>query len=159
MGSLLGVVFFLALIHAVGGAGRLAGWVAMVGLAVLLALSVLEGLLFMDVAEATSNRHPITALSSFDLQTVFVHGFLTIAAPTVYIAVGALLLQSAVLPRIVAYSALALGALFEILGFTGLFTKTADTIAVVPLILQALWILAVAVIMIRRQPRHELVQN
>jgi hypothetical protein len=149
MGSLLGVVFFLALIHATGGVARLASWVAMVGLAVLLTLSVIESLFFIDVAEATSNNHPLTALSSYDMQTIFVHGFLTVAAPMVYVAVGVLLLKSTVLPRGFAYLALALGATFEILGFAALFSDTADTIAVAPLILEAIWILSASVMILR----------
>src|SRR5438309_8009563 len=47
VGSLLGVVFFLALVHAAGATDRLAGLVVLLGSAVLLALSLIQSILFI----------------------------------------------------------------------------------------------------------------
>ncbi len=103
----------------------------------------------MDVAYATGHGRPLVALSSFDLQGVFVHAFLTMAAPTLYVGLAAVLWTSSILPRRFAHVALGLAIAFELLGFIGLFANTANNIAIAPLIGQSLWILAAAITMIR----------
>jgi hypothetical protein len=75
-----------------------------------------------------------------------------VAAPTVYLAIGLLLLHTTILPRAFAYLALTLAATFEALGFAGLFSTTADAIATTPFILKALWILAASILMLTRSP-------
>src|SRR5919199_4081254 len=144
-GSLLSVVFFLAIVHLAGAATRFAGMLTVLASAVLLAVGLLEGALTMDVAQATANGHPETALTSFDLMGVFVHVFPIGPAPAVYLALGAVLLGSRVLPQALGYLALALGAGFEIVGFAGLFSATALNVVVFLLIALELWIVAAAI--------------
>jgi len=83
------------------------------------------------------------------MQTVFVHGYLMVAAPMVYLSIGLLLLNGSPFPQGFAYVALGLAAAFEVLGFIGLFQSMADSIAIVPLIAEALWILSASVVVLR----------
>src|SRR5438045_1957876 len=72
-GSLLSVIFFLALVQRAGATTRLAGVLAIVGSAVLLAVVLIEGVFTIDLAQATANGHQSTSLTSFDLMTVFTY--------------------------------------------------------------------------------------
>ena len=144
-GSLLSVVFFVAIVHLASAVTRLAGMLTVLASAVLLAVGLFEGALTMDIALASANGHPETALTSFDLMGVFVHVFPIGPAPAVFVSLGAVLLGSRLLPRMFGYLALVLGLAFEILGFAGLFNATAVTATVFLLIAQEAWILAIAI--------------
>ncbi len=150
IGSLLTVVFFLAIAYMAGGVGRFAGWMTILAAAVTLAMSLSEGTFSIAIAEATANGHPATALTSFDLTNVFIHVFLIVPAPALFLSVGALLLGSSVLPRVFGDLALALGVAFEILGLAGLFSTTAVAVAVFLLMGQELWVAAAAITLMLR---------
>ncbi len=152
-GSLLSVVFFVAIVHMAGAATRMAGMVTLLASAVLLAMGLIEGALAIDTVQATANGHPESALTSFDLTGVFVHVFTIAPAPAVFLALGTVLLGARLLPRLFGYLALALGVAFEILGFAGLFSATAVTGVIFLLIGQEIWIVAAAItLVVRKQP-------
>jgi len=147
-GSLLSVVFFLALVHRAGGAARLAGMLTILGSAVLLAIVLIEGVFTIDLAQAAANGHQVTSLTSFDIMTVFTYIYPIVPAPVIFLALGTILLGSRLLPRVFGYLALGLGIAFEIVGLVGLFTTPILTIVV--LSLQALWVLAAALTLLVR---------
>jgi hypothetical protein len=142
-GSLLSVVFFLALVQRAGATARLAGLLTSLGSAVLLAVVLIEGVFTLDLAQAALNGHQVTSLTSFDIMMVFTHIYPIVPAPVIFLSLGTILLGSQLLPRVVGYLALALGIAFEIVGLVALFTTTILTIVV--LSLQALWVLAAAI--------------
>jgi hypothetical protein len=142
-GTMLSVIFFLALVHLAGGTTQLAGVLTLLGSAVLLAVVLLEGVFTIDLAQAAADGHLATALTSFDLMTVFTHIYPIVPAPLIFLALGTVLLGSPLLPRPFAYLALALGGIFEVAGLVGLFTVPAITL--IPLGLQALWLVAAAI--------------
>lgn len=142
-GSLLSVIFFLALVHRAGAAARLAGMLTMLGSAVLLAVVLIEGVFTMDLAQAAANGHQATSLTSFDLMTVFTHIYPIAPAPVIFLALGTVLLGSRLLPRVFGSLALALGIAFEIVGLVSLFVVPWLTLVV--LSLQAFWVLAAAI--------------
>lgn len=142
-GSLLSVIFFLALVHRAGAATRLAGMLTMLGSAVLLAVVLIEGVFTMDLAQAAANGHQATSLTSFDLMTVFTHIYPIAPAPVIFLALGTVLLGSRLLPRVFGSLALALGIAFEIVGLVSLFVVPWLTLVV--LSLQAFWALAAAI--------------
>src|SRR5229473_3993664 len=145
-GSLLSVVFFIALVHRAGGTARLAGLLTVLGSAVLLAVVLIEGVFTMDLAQAAANGHPETALTSFDIMTVFIHIYPIAPAPIIFLALGAVLLGSRLLPRVFGYLALALGIAFEIVGLVSLFIFPVLTLVVLGF--QSLWIVATAIVLI-----------
>lgn len=147
-GSLLSVVFFLALVQRAGGTARLAGLLTILGSAVLLAVVLIEGVFTLDLAQAAANGHLVTSLTSFDIMTVFTHIYPIAPAPTIFLALGTILLGSGPLPRVFGYLALGLGVAFEIVGLVGLFTTPILTLVV--LVLQAFWVLAAAIALLVR---------
>ena len=142
-GSLLSVIFFLALVQRAGATARLAGVLTALGSAVLLAVVLIEGVFTIDLAQAAANGHQVTSLSSFDIMTVFTHIYPIVPAPLIFLALGTVLLGSRLLPRVFGYLALGLGVIFEIVGLVGLFTT--PILSVVVLALQALWTLSAAI--------------
>jgi hypothetical protein len=142
-GSLLSVVFFLALVQRAGATTRLAGLLTSLGSAVLLAVVLIEGVFTLDLAQAAVNGHLVTSLTSFDIMTVFTYIYPIVPAPVIFLSLGTILLGSQLLPRVFGYLALALGIAFAIVGLVALFTTPILTIVV--LSLQALWVLAAAI--------------
>jgi hypothetical protein len=147
-GSLLSVVFFLALVQRAGRTASLAGLLTIVGSAVLLAVVLVEGVFTIDLAQAAVNGHPSTSLASFDIMSVFTYVYPIVPAPVIFLALGTILLGSHLLPRVLGYLAFGLGIAFAVVGLIGLFTTSLLTIVV--LSLQALWVLAAAITLLVR---------
>jgi hypothetical protein len=147
-GSLLSVIFFLALVHQAGGTTRLSGVLTLLGSAVLLGVVLMEGVFTIDLAQAAADGHQASTVTSFDVMTVFIHIYPLAPAPLIFLALGTVLLGARLLPRPFAYLALGLGGLFELLGLVGLFTIAAVTL--IPLVLQALWVVAAAIALLAR---------
>jgi len=150
VGSMLSVIFILGLVHLAGGTTRLAGMLTQLGSATLLAVVLIEGVFTIDLAQAAVDGHPATSVTSFDLMTVFTHVYPIAPAPLIFLSLGAVLLSSTLLPRVFGYLSLALGILYAVVGLAGLFTSPLLTL--IPLGLQAFWILAVAIALIFQAP-------
>jgi hypothetical protein len=143
-GSLLSVIFFLALVHRAGATTRLLGLLTILGSTVLLSVVLIEGVFTLDLAQAAADGHQIASLTSFDIMTVFTYIYPIVPAPLIFLALGSILLRcSQILPRIFSYLAIGLGVAFEVAGFVSLFTTPILTLIV--LSLQALWVLAAAI--------------
>ena len=147
-GSLLSVVFFLALVQKSGATARLAGLLTIVGSAVLLAVVLIEGVFTIDLAQAAANGHQVTSLTSFDLMTVFTYIYPIVPAPVIFLGLGTILLGSRLLPRVFGFLAFGLGIAFAIVGLIALFTTA--ILSIVVLSLQALWVLAAAITLLVR---------
>ena len=143
VGSMLSVIFFLGLVQLAGGTTRLAGVLTQLGSATLLAVVLIEGVFTMDLAQAAVDGHSAASVTSFDLMTVFTHVYPIAPAPLIFLSLGAVLLGSDLLPRVFGYLSLALGILYAAVGLAGLFTSPLLTL--IPLGLQAFWILAAAI--------------
>lgn len=147
-GSLLCVIFFLALVQKTEGTAQLAGILTIIGASILLAVVLIEGVFTIDLAQAAVNGHQVTSLTSFDIMTVFTYIYPIAPAPLIFLPLGTILLRSHLLPRVFGYLALALGCAFAIVGLVGLFTTSLITLIV--LSLQSLWILAAAITLLVR---------
>jgi hypothetical protein len=141
-GSLLSVIFFLALVQRAGRTASLAGLLTIVGSAVLLAVVLIEGVFTIDLAQAAANGHLVTSLTSFDLMTVFTYIYPIVPAPVIFLGLGTILLGSHLLPRVFGFLAFGLGMAFAVVGLIALFTT--PILSIVVLSLQALWVLAAA---------------
>src|SRR5436190_14198238 len=147
-GSLLSVVFFLALVPRAGRTASLSGLLTIVGSAVLLAVVLVEGVFTIDLAQAAVIGHPTTSLTSFDIMSVFTYVYPIVPAPVIFLALGTILIGSRLLPRVLGYLAFGLGIAFVVVGLIGLFTTSLLTLAI--LSLQALWVLAAAITLLVR---------
>jgi hypothetical protein len=142
-GSLLSVIFFLALVQRAGATTRLLGMLTILGSTLLLSVVLVEGVFTLDLAQAAVDGHPLASLTSFDVMTVFTYIYPIVPAPLIFLTLGPILLRSQLLPHAFGYLAVSLGVAFEIAGFVSLFTTSVYTLVV--LALQALWVLAAAI--------------
>jgi hypothetical protein len=147
MGSLLTVLFALALVHLANATHRLAGWVTLLSGASILAVSLVEITFYLGAVQATEGGDAGAALASNNLIKAVQHVFLI--APALLLPLGYVLLGSDILPRVFAYSGLATGATLQALGLAGLF-KALQPIIDIILILQAFWFVAAAVTLLVR---------
>jgi hypothetical protein len=101
-----------------------------------------------DVGQVASAR------TAFDLMTHFLQVFPVVAAPTVYLALAAVLRYGdPVLPPVFARLAVALGAAFAACGLIGALVPAAGAGTAALAGLQDLWIFAAGVVLIRRSAR------
>ena len=150
VGSLLAVIFFAAIVQMTGGLEKLAGWIAMLGIGAVLAMSLVDVALVLGAMQGAANGHLTTAVACFDLTYVFIHIFPIVPAPATFFGLGGVLRHSSVLPRIFALAAFGLAAAFETLGFIGLFKPQVNGAMVILLSSQELWIAAAAVFLLMR---------
>lgn len=142
MGSLLIVVFALALVHLAKATHRFAGWITLLAGATILMVSLVEITFYLGAVQATEIGDTASALASNNLIKAVQHVFLI--APALLLPLGFVLIGSNILPRVFAYLALALGATLQVLGLLGLFNVLQPVIDVL-LIVQSVWFIAAAV--------------
>jgi hypothetical protein len=154
VGALLSVVFFVGLVHLADGGRTFAARFVLIGSAVLLALVAAEMLLTFNWAHAADAGEVASARTSYDLMSHFVQVFPVVAAPTVYLALSAVLRHGKeVLPAVFTRLALALGIAFFALGFVGALVPSASAGVAALSGLQAAWIFTAGVVLIRRAGR------
>ncbi len=141
-GSLLIVLFVIALIHSAGAAQRISGWITFLDSSAILMVSLMEVAFYLGAVQAVEAGDTASALASNNLIKATQHVFLI--APAVLLPLGYILLTSSVLPRLFAYLALVLGAALQIFGLLGVFNVLQPVIDVL-LIVQSLWFVAAAV--------------
>jgi hypothetical protein len=144
-GSLLQVVFVLALVHFAGATNRFWGTLTILAATIILAVSLFDSAFTIAGVEAATNGHPATSLVCFDMTNSMRHVFLV--APSLFLPLGPVLIGSRLLPRLLAYVALALGVGFQSLGFASLLSHTAAALIVVLLIGQELWMLVAPIVL------------
>lgn len=142
IGSLLTVLFALALVHLAGATHRFAGWVTLLAGTTILLVSLVEVTFYLAAAQAAVTGNVATGTLSNALIKAVQHVFLV--APALLLPLGAVLLSARVLPRVFAYLALALGAVLQALGLVGLFGVLQPVIDVL-LIVQGVWFLAATI--------------
>jgi small basic protein len=152
-GSLLQVVFAIALVFLAGAASRFWGIFTILATAAILSVSLFDAAFTIAAVEAAANGHPATSLVCFDLTNSMRHVFLV--APSLFLPLGATLVGSRLLPRALGYSGLALGILFEFLGLATFFSPTAEAAIIGVLIGQELWMLAASIALAITLPQPE----
>jgi hypothetical protein len=147
VGPLLNVLFAFAIVCLAGATTRLAGWMTMFGGTILMMVSLVEITFYIS---ALYNNPATMALISGELIHAVQHLYFIVAAPALFLPLGAVILSSRVLPRVFGYLALMLGAAFAILGVVFLFTLTLPAAVLAFAGLQTLWWLATAITLIVR---------
>jgi hypothetical protein len=157
-GTLLYVIFVLALVHLAGDLAGLAGRVTTMASAVVVTVSLIYDVTLIAIAQSASLGGPqtTTALVAYGLFAAVEHIFLL--APPLLLPLGLILLRTPILPRPLAALAVVLGVASPILGLAGLFTVTANNNGPVGTVINALvaldglWILVAAVVLTLRGP-------
>jgi hypothetical protein len=157
-GTLLQVIFVLALAHLAGARAGLAGRITTVACTAVLGISLVYDVTLIAIAQSAALGGPqaTTAIVAYGLFAAVEHVFLI--APPLLLPLGLILLRTPVLPRALAWLAVILGALGPVLGLAGLFTVTANNNGTVGaainalLAAQGLWIIAASVTLACRRP-------
>jgi hypothetical protein len=142
MGSLLIVIFALALVHLAGATNWFSGWLTFLAGATILMVSLVEITFYLGAVQGAGSGDQASGLASDNLRKAVQHVFLI--APALLLPLGVVLIRSRLLPLALAWSGLALGALLQILGLIGLFRVLQSLIDAL-LIVQALWFVAAAI--------------
>ncbi len=145
IGSLLTIVFALALVYLAQAASRFAGLLTLFAATVVMILALAESTFALGAVQAGTNGNPQGALTLFELTFVFVRVFLI--APSLYLMLGVALLNTRLLPRGLAVAPLALGIAFQILGVVNLFSSAISFIVLAILIAQEAWAVVAAIVL------------
>jgi hypothetical protein len=147
VGPVLIVLFAFALVHLAGAAHRLAGWMTFFGATILMTVSLIEITLYIS---ALSPDPAIMPLVSLRLISAVQHLYFIVAAPTLFLPLGIVLVGSPLLPRLFGYLALLLAAGFAALGIIFLLDLTLPGAVTAFAGVQAFWWLAAAIALIVR---------
>jgi hypothetical protein len=156
-GTLLEVIFVLALAHLAGGRAGLAGRITTMACTAVLGVSLLYDVTLIAFAQSGALGGPqtTTAVVAYGLFAAVEHVF--VLAPPLLLPLGLILLRTPLLPRAFAWLALTLGALGPALGLAGLFTVTASNngpvgAAINALVAaQGLWVIAASITLVSRR--------
>ncbi len=149
IGTLLSVIFSLALVHLAGASGKLAGKLTLLTAGVITSLSLAEGTFVLGAVYSGDNGHLESSITCYELSNVFIHIFLL--APSLFLMTGLALRKTSVLPKAFIIIAIALGVLFQTLGVIGLFNNQAVLAVIVVLMLQNVWTIAASVALLVRK--------
>jgi len=141
-GTILSVVFALALVQLAGTSKTFAGRLTLLSCTVITSLSLAEGTFALGALQSGDNGHLDAALTCFELTNVFVHIFLL--APSLFLMLGFALRGTNILPKFFISAAITLGVLFQSLGIIALFNNKFILVVVGILMIQNLWTIAVS---------------
>src|SRR5215831_3131313 len=141
-GTILSVIFALALVQLAGTSKTLAGRLTLLSCTVITSLSLAEGTFALGALQSGDNGHLDAALTCFELTNVFVHIFLL--APSLFLMLGFALRGTNILPKFFISAAITLGVLFQSLGIIALFNNKFILVVVGILMIQNLWTIAVS---------------
>ena len=147
IGPLLIVFFAFALVHLAGASQRMAGWMTFFGATILMTVSLVEVTFYISALHTDPAWMPYISLV---LISAVQHLYFIVAAPSLFLPLGILLLRSAVLPRLFGYIALALAAAFAALGAAYMLRLTLPAFVTGFAGVQALWWLAASIALIAR---------
>jgi hypothetical protein len=149
-GTVLCVAFFLYLVRMAGASDSLTGTLVTVAATALLSTVLVEGALLVAVPMAAAADDTATVATTFALSNgVFVRVFPLAPSSLTYIALGLAMLSSPRFHRGYGFAAIAIGGAFELAGFAAVFVSAALIVIAVLAAGQALWILAVAIGLLR----------
>lgn len=150
VGPVFVVLFAFALVHLSGAERRLAGWMTFFGATTLMSVNLIEVAFYICALFTTP---PGMSEVGIRLISSVQHLYFIVAAPAVFLPLGTVLAKSRIIPRIVAYLALAVGAGFALVGMASLLTLALPPSITALGSIQALWWLAAAFSLLFRSGR------
>lgn len=152
LGTILSVIFALALVHIAGTSGKLAGKLTLLTSGVITSLSLAEGTFVLGAVQAGDHGHLVASLTCFELSNVFIHIFLL--APSLFLMMGLALRGTTVLPKAFIVIAITIGALFQTLGVVALFNDTVLLAVIFILMLQNIWTITAAITLLVKKKEY-----
>ena len=147
VGPVLIVCFAFALVHLAGATQHMAGWMTFFGATILMTVSLVEITFYISALHTDPETMPYISLV---LISAVQHLYFIVAAPSLFLPLGIVLLRSVVLPRPFGYLALALAAAFGALGAAYMLRLTLPAFVTGFGGVQALWWLAASIALIAR---------
>lgn len=145
VGPVLIVLFAFALVHLAGATQRLAGWMTFFGATILMTVSLIEVTFYISALFPDPVTMPLISLK---LISAVQHLYFMVAAPTLFLPLGIVLVCSPILPRLFGYLALLLATAFAALGGIFLLDLALPGAVTAFAGVQALWWLAAAIALI-----------
>jgi hypothetical protein len=147
VGPVLIVLFAFALVHLAGATHRLARWMTFFGATILMTVSLIEITFYISALFPDPEIMPLVSLR---LISAVQHLYFIVAAPTLFLPLGIVLVSSPLLPRLFGYLALLLSTAFAALGIIFLLDLTLPGAVTAFAGVQAFWWLAAAIALIVR---------
>ncbi|HEX8995429.1 MAG TPA: hypothetical protein VF812_05325 [Ktedonobacterales bacterium] len=141
VGTVLCIVFALALVHLEGATTRFAGWLTLYGGTLLVTTSLIEVAFYLS---AVTGAYPTIALISMDIIHAIQRLYFIVTTTAIFLPLGIVVLGGRTLPKVFGYTALVIAAAFTILGIADLFVDLQAVDNVVGSI-QGVWWLAASV--------------
>jgi hypothetical protein len=126
---------------------RLSGWMTLFGATILMTVSLVEITFYIS---ALSPDPAIMLSISLKFISAVQHLYFIVAAPTLFLPLGIVLVSSPILPQLFGYLALILATAFAALGVIFLLDLTLPVAVTAFAGVQALWWLAAAIALIIR---------
>jgi len=150
IGPVFIVLFAFRIVSLAGATTRIAGWMTLLGASILMTVSLVEIVFYIS---ALYDTPPTMALISYELIHAVQHLYFIVASPALFVPLGVVILSSDVLPRLLGYLALLLGAAFAIAGVVTLLSLEVPVVVQLFASIQLLWWLAAAITLIVRALR------
>ena len=147
VGSLLEVIFILALVHLTDTTRLLRGWIVMFTATIIMGVSLVEVAFYISTIESGVSGDLTTMSVSLNLIKAIQHAYVIAPAPALLFTLAVILIDSRMLPRLFGYLAVVLGATMGILGLIGTFIPLQLVIDTV-LSVQEIWFIAIAITLI-----------
>lgn len=147
VGPVLIVLFAFALVHLAGATQALAGWMTLFGATILMTVSLIEITFYIS---ALNPDPPIMPSISLKLISAVQHLYFIVAAPSLFLPLGIILVRSPILPRLFGYLAFLLATAFAALGVIFMLRLALPGAVTAFGGVQALWWLAAAITLIIR---------
>ena len=148
VGPVLIVFFAFALVHLADATQQVAGWMTFFGATILMIVNLVEITFYISALHADPTTMPYISLV---LISAVQHLYFIVAAPSLFLPLGVVLLRSRILPRLFGYLALALAAAFAALGAAYMLRLTLPAFVTAFAGVQALWWLAAAITLVARR--------
>jgi hypothetical protein len=139
-GTVLTVIFAISIVVFARQTSTLQGVLIFLGSAILVAVNLSE----LTAYKVLATGHFSTARAAVDVISGVQLGYSIVAAPVIFGALGYLLLETEILPRVFGYLALGLGLIFWVCGLITVVTSIQGFINVLSAV-QGLWWLSAGV--------------
>jgi hypothetical protein len=150
IGPVFIVLFAFAIVYLSGAGTRVAGWMTIFGACTLMTVSLVEIVLYMS---ALNPDPEVMSAISLELIRSVQHLYFIVAAPALFFPLGVVILGANVIPRLLGYLALVLGAAFALAGIITLHSLVVPVAIQASASVQVIWWLAAAVTLIVRSVR------
>jgi len=150
VGPVLIVFFALTLVRLAGATNKLSGWMTLLGSSILIMVSLTEVVCYITALFPVPE---IMGAIGNNMGHAVQHLYFIVAAPSLFLPLAFVILDSGVLPRVFGYLAIILALSFIVVGITSLYTLILTPLDTSLAAIQALWWLAAMIALIVRSKR------